>query len=231
MLNTFEHFRRALLLLEVDREMASFRAITGEEEAATALIKAMQLRKYPDAKRFNARDHQHKVAVRACVLAIANQLHPALREFQLTFNFETKRIDIKIPLSNFGVNGGDNYCVQPVEPLDFLHSQPGADENSLFEGALQSFAKRSNFEGIKRMVAELSNSRNRLLYASDAAVPKSVATAEMIENRRSSAMILLVIGIMILQSRKHLGLVLQASQAFLRIIDKLPPEAKLSESA
>jgi hypothetical protein len=52
MINALDHFERSAKLFEKDREMASFRAITGEEEAATAFMKAIQLRKYPHAEEF-----------------------------------------------------------------------------------------------------------------------------------------------------------------------------------
>lgn len=43
--NTLENADRSFALLSCDREMASFRAITAEEEAATALIKCLQQRR------------------------------------------------------------------------------------------------------------------------------------------------------------------------------------------
>lgn len=45
-LNALEHFGRAIDLIEIDKAMASFRAITGEEEAASALMLAVALRRY-----------------------------------------------------------------------------------------------------------------------------------------------------------------------------------------
>ena len=87
MLSALDHFKRSANLFDADREMASFRAITGEEEAATALVKAIQLRRYPHAAEFNPRDHQHKAAVIACLIAIGSELAPILKEFQLVFDF------------------------------------------------------------------------------------------------------------------------------------------------
>ena len=224
LLNSLEHFDRSSQLFESDREMASFRAISGEEEAATALIKAIQLRRYPHAGEFNARDHQHKAAVIACVIAIAENVAPILTEFQLTFDFEKRRADVKIPLSNFNVHGGDNFAIQPVEPLDLISRKDGSSDADVFTSALEGLAARSNFDNIKRMVSAQANARNTLLYASDSALPQSRASRIIIENRKKRAFILLVLSVMVLQSRKHQALVCQAILAFLGVISKLPPE-------
>lgn len=224
LLNSLEHFDRALALLDRDLEIASFRAITGEEEAATALIRAIQLRGYPRAKEFNSRDHQHKAAVIACVMAIATEVAPILSEFQLRFGFERMRVDLKIPLSNFNVVGGEHYAIQPVEPLDLISRTNESAEGKAFDRALEHFATQSNFNSIKNMVSAQANARNRLLYASDSSLPRSKATRDNIENRKKRAMILLVLSVMVLQARKHQGLVRQAMSAFLGVMSRLPPE-------
>ena len=221
LINSLEHFDRASLLLEGDREMAAFRAIRGEEEAAAALIKAIQLRRYPHAREFNARDHQHKAAIVACVMAVANQVSPMMRKFQLTFDHEKRRADVRVPLSNFGVEGGELFSVQPVEPLDLIYSGEKS-EAEVLDNALSSLAQQSNFENIRRMVSAQANSRNTLLYASDSSVPLSDASSGDIENRRNRAFIVLVLCVMVLQSRKHQSLVLEAIRAFLRAISGLP---------
>lgn len=222
LLNTLEHFDRSAQLFESDREMASFRAITGEEEAATALIKAIQLRRYLHSKEINARDHQHKAAVISCVMAIAAQVAQMLKEFQLTCDFAKRRFDVKLPLSNFNVDGGENLAIQFVEPLDIAHRREGSNDREAFDDALENLAKRSNFNDIKRMVASQANDRNTLLYASDSSLPLSSATLDGLQNRKKRALILLVISVMILQSHKHQAFVCQAILAFLGVISRLP---------
>lgn len=219
--NALDHFERSFRLFSSDREMASFRAITGEE-AATALIKAIQLRGYPNAKQFLPRDHRHKAAVIACALAIGTTMRPALQEFQLIFDFQKNRIDVRIPLSNFGVVGCERYAVQPVEPLAIVYTKPNRPEHDLFSDELQRLAEGEKLENIKRLVARQANARNKLLYASDSAPPSSQATLSGIEQRKQRAITLLMIAVMVLQSREHLALVKQATFAFLDVISKLP---------
>lgn len=222
LLSALDNFDRSSELFELDREMASFRAITGEEEAATALIKAIQVRRYPHAKKFNSRDHQHKTAVIACVMAISMQISPILAEFQLSFDFEKKRIDVKIPLSNFNVVGGEKFVIQPVEPLEIVRRVEGVSGAASFDEALKGLAARSNYENIKRMVSSQANARNLLLYATDSALPRSKATREGIQVRKNRALTLLVLSAMVLQSRNHQSLVSQAIESFLRAISRLP---------
>jgi hypothetical protein len=222
LLSSLEHFDRAFALFQIDREIASFRAITGEEEAATALMKAIALRRYRHANHFNPHDHQHKAAVIACVRAIGLDIQPILAEFQLVFDFEKRRIDIKVPLSNFDVIGGENLAIQPVEPLDFVHTRNGTSEGNVFKEAIDNLAAKSQFENVRRMVKSIANSRNTLLYASDSSLHQSKATLDILEQRKTTAMVLLVLAVMILQSRKQLRLVGQAISAFLEVISKLP---------
>lgn len=222
--NTFDHFDRASQLFDTDREMASFRAITGEEEAATALMRAVQLRRYSGSNKLIAHRHQHKAAVIACMMAIGSRLAPILAEFQLIFHFEKLRIDIKVPLSAFGVEGGGAYAIQPVEPLDMLHTKPGVPEEAALNGALDALAEDAGFASVKKMIDIQANARNHLLYASDSALPRSKATLESLSHRKRRALAMLVLTVMVYQSRKHLAMVTQAIPAILTVISRIPKE-------
>jgi hypothetical protein len=61
--NAVRHLNWAWKLRDVDREMAVFRAITAEEEAATAIFLALRRRNYDGADKLRPRDHVHKNAV------------------------------------------------------------------------------------------------------------------------------------------------------------------------
>ncbi|MGE4307305.1 MAG: hypothetical protein AB7E24_25120 [Novosphingobium sp.] len=220
--STLDHLDRAFTLFEIDREMASFRAITAEEEAATALIRCIQLRRYNFSNKFNPRHHQHKAAVMACVMAVGSTLQPMLKNFQLIFDFSLPRIDLQVPLSNFGVAGGDKYALQFVEPLDLVHTREGISETELFDDALRGLAERSKFEHIKGLVSAQANARNTLLYASDSAPPVSNATLEILKGRRNRAVALLILTVMIWQKKEEQALVRHAILAFLGVMSKLP---------
>jgi len=220
--SSLSHFEKSQVLLDVDLEMASFRAICGEEEAASAVISALHHRQYADAKLLNIRSHRHKWAIIGCVMALSASLKPILSKFQLQIDFANGRIDLKIPLSNFGVAGGDAVALQPVEPLDILHSKTGLDGDYTFEAELDALADGLEFDNIRDLVKAMANSRNRLLYASDTKMPKSETTPQQLEVRRSRAVALLTIAVMILQSKKKLATVRQALPAILKVIGRLP---------
>lgn len=220
--SALNHLDRAIDLLEIDREMASFRAITAEEEAATALIRCIHLRRYRFADQLKPRDHHHKAAVLACVMGIGSSLHPMLKQFQLIFDFSSPRVDLKLPLSNFGVDGGDDFAVQLVEPLDMVHTKEGVPEVELFDDALKGLAEGSKFDNIKKLVASQANARNTLLYASDNSTPVSKATLDDLKKRRNWTITLLILTVMIWQKKEEQALVRQAILSFLSVMSKLP---------
>lgn len=223
--SVFNHIERANAIFDLDREMASFRAITAEEEAATALMIALQNKRYPGAEKFNARNHHHKAAVLACVMAIARKLQPILQTYQATFRFDEARIDVKIPLSNFGVKGGEDLGLQFVEPLGMLHTREGVSGDAVFHDALEELANGHGFDDARTLIREQANARNTLLYASDTKQPVSRATLKTLENRNNRALILLALAVMVLQAKGHQAMVTQAIPAFLKVINKAEADA------
>lgn len=227
--STFNHIERAKAIFDIDREMASFRAITAEEEAATALMMALQAKEYPNADKFKAWSHPHKAAVLACVMAIAGTLQPVLKEYQVVFRFDKARIDIKIPLSNFNVARGEDIALQPVEPLGMLHSRAGVKEDSVFHDALTRLANGQGFEDARTLIRTRANARNTLLYASDSKLPLSRANLESLSIRENSALILLSLAVMVIQAKGHQPMVKQAIPAFLRVIGRAEQDNAESE--
>lgn len=71
--SALNHLRKAWTLHPIDAEMSLFRAITAEEEAATAVIRALNVRKHPNAERLKERQHQHKAAIWPFITAIADK--------------------------------------------------------------------------------------------------------------------------------------------------------------
>src|SRR4030042_2912383 len=61
--NALRHLDKAWRLRATDTEMSMFRAITAEEEVATALFLSLKRRHYVGANRLKHRDHVHKNAV------------------------------------------------------------------------------------------------------------------------------------------------------------------------
>lgn len=61
--NAFNHIKNAWKIKDIDPTMAAFRAITGVEEAATAIFHALKRNKYNNSQLLNKDRHFHKAAV------------------------------------------------------------------------------------------------------------------------------------------------------------------------
>jgi hypothetical protein len=69
--NSVHHIERALRLKEIDPEMAVFRAITAEEEAATAIFLALKEKGYHNSDKIKFKDHAYKQALEPFLRAIS----------------------------------------------------------------------------------------------------------------------------------------------------------------
>jgi hypothetical protein len=68
------HMIRASKLKGIDPEMAAFRALTAEEEAASALIHSLKWHRYKLSEQLKPRDHIQKAAVYPFFLAVEGLL-------------------------------------------------------------------------------------------------------------------------------------------------------------
>lgn len=220
--NALEGFDRAIRLLEIDREMASFRAITAQEEAAAALFCALQLRNYPGASGLNLGSHKHKAALWPVIDAARMAVgRGAFSELDFRLSVDPPRIDISTPFARMNAEVPDELAgmrVTFVEPLDMLHRSNGAVH--LFEKELAEIAEVHGRKDIGRHIVELTNQRNTLLYASNSGLPGSRVTAEGIEVRRQLSEIALCVAIAILQTWRFQAYAGQALETLLRLVAK-----------
>lgn len=225
MVNALDHFERSIMLFDLDREMSSFRVLTGQEEAATALMMALQTKGYEGASYFNLRSHKHKAAVGACVTAIAQTLQPLLSNYEMDFNFARCRIDVRLPLGGVRDEDGRPLFLQFQEPLGLLHANEGEEEPNIFKGALDDLMNPGGFRSVSAMVKAQANLRNNLLYASDQSLPRSSASAEQFTWRYSISLTMLVLTVMVLQAPPNQPLPRQAMPAFLSIVQRTSENA------
>ncbi len=116
----------------------------------------------------------------------------------------------------------DDYAFQPVEPLGMTFTREGLPRHELYSDALAELAAASSFEGIRKMVSAAANERNLLLYASDGGPPICNMTSAWLNHRKRRAQVMLVVAVMVLQTRQPLPMVQEAILAFLGVIAKLP---------
>lgn len=225
--NVFIGFERAHLLLPFDREMASFRAITAEEEAAAALFTSLKMRRYPGAEKLNVRDHQHKAAVAPFLSAVRRSIaHRNEITIEMTLDWAQPSLTVAIALQQLGVEfpGSEGVHLQIDHPLNVARRIGATQEIDRFESDVLDLANSSAFSSVAQMVAKSANARNTLLYASDSALPRSQVTEAGIERRQESADLCLYLCVAIMQTDVHQTLALQALDGFLRVIGKLPDQ-------
>lgn len=81
--NAVRHIDRSSVIADIDAHMAAFRAITAEEESATAVMYAIKRHAYPGHEYLNVRDHIHKNALSPFLTAVGEVLAIADRQFDL----------------------------------------------------------------------------------------------------------------------------------------------------
>lgn len=119
--SAFEHLRKAWRLRGLDNEMAIFRAITAEEEAATALILALQIQCYPGADQLRPWNHVHKSAFWPLILAVNNFLSRSSMPQPIVSLSKGDEAWVKIRIDITALTGGTGEPVwaEPDQPLNF----------------------------------------------------------------------------------------------------------------
>jgi len=225
-LNALRCLRRAWCIAELDPEMALFRAITAEEEAATALITALQIRRYPGAKTLNPWNHAHKAGcsiflrIVETVLAEAGFPSPTYR---LQDEGPRPRLDVHIRSETLGLPPG--YFATPEEPLSgFMQEGKLGDDDTRVMTFEKQVQRRLVEAGARDMLALLragANLRNELLYASDKGITVVKHPDAALIERRRPVSLLLTLTIAILQTPKHQAFAAQILAAYLRALGSL----------
>lgn len=225
--SALNHLRKAWTLHPIDSEMSLFRAITAEEEAATAVIRALNVRKYPNAERLKERQHQHKAAIWPFITAIADKLaekNISMPTLSLRVEGEP-RIELSIDIA--GQAGLDQpLWGTPDEPFNwtFWSDRTGPFKPHDFSEELAALASEKGTRDIEAYIADEANLRNQLLYASDLGIPSVAFADSLLFGRRQRVTVMLVITIAILQTRTHQLFLVQCLDALLRTITRFDGE-------
>lgn len=214
--NALRGFDKARVLFPIDREMASFRAITAEEEAAAALFKSFQIRRYPGADVLSTKDHYAKAALGPFIQAVKHSLAPN-GEFtmEVTLDWSKPSIEVSLPISQFG--GPQEYMIVLSEPLGMVGHRENQPAANFYD---RSLAVVAGSRQLHKMIASEANARNRLLYASDSTLPESKATLASIDARQQRAEIALFLCIAVLQIEGHQAMGTQGIAAFSKLVGR-----------
>jgi hypothetical protein len=220
--NAISHLEAAWNIKDIDPEMAVFRAITAEEEAATAIYIALKEKGYESADRIKFKSHPYKQAVAPFIIAVSKFMadvakwpnFPLGKKYQLSIEGEGK--NRKLILSFYLANG----LATPIPPLGFeiaLNGKPYYFKKELLE--ITSGKGRAD---ITRYVQDLANLRNSLLYARPEGIPKITGKIDAgLEKRRRTVMTFLRIYSLIYPYKKKALFVEQALKAFLVMMGEI----------
>lgn len=218
--NALNGFQRAKTLLPIDREIASFRAITAAEEAASALIRSLQIREYPEADRIDLKRHDHKAAVAFFLDAVRVELaRGGSLHVTVTLSADPPKLTVALPIHQFVQLSDDsqNLHIELVDPLGWIGTKTGVEEQSYFDAAVEKVARSRR---VDKLIASLANSRNRILYAHDGGLPHSQATMDGIELRERLGTLCILLAIAVLQVEHHQGFALQCLAGYLKVVGR-----------
>jgi hypothetical protein len=222
--NAYRHLDKAWQLDGVDLEMAAFRAITAEEEAATGLFHSLQRRGYLGARKLKPRNHIHKNALIPFCTAVSGVLAATqgmgLKSgLQLDKSENPWRFKVWLDVTPFA---GTPLHAYPEPPLTFTISIDGKPHD--FSEQLQEVAQGRNLQAIEQYLTERANARNRILYAAPQGAPEVTSLKNFLPKQRQNVFILSVLYLMIDPYSEKQLFVQQALQAFLKMLKLLPDE-------
>ena len=224
--NSIHHLEKAFEIQAIDPEMAIFRAITAEEEAATAIFIALKEIGYNNAGKIQFKNHIHKQALCPFMQGVTKFIANFCIENDFPFGHKGTigfRDDCtgNNPRIIFTAQDGDLAFLHP--PLNFyIKSEHGLYR---FEHELNLATSTSGKNEIYKHVKELSNLRNKLIYATSGGIPKVEGGIEQeLENRKKTVLFLLRIFSLIFPYKEKALFVQQALDSFLIMLGKLELE-------
>ena len=216
--NAIYHVEKAWEIKDIDPNMAAFRAITGEEEAATAIMHALIRRKYKGATKLKLRNHSYKASFFPFFQAIASVLSKTFSQLDLKLEIESKsetpKIKTKIKM------GSSGYYAYPEPPLNFQTLVNGKIYN--FSRELDQLAEKKNVRKIRDYISQQANQRNLIIYASNQGIPTVDRHEELIKRKVSIVFGHIVIYLLIDQYKEHQLFVQQALDAFFKMHNAVP---------
>ncbi len=177
--NALAHIEKAWIIRDIDPAMSVFRAITGVEEATTAIFHALKRKKYDNAKCLNKKRHFHKAAMHPFLSAIATVFDSIDIKVQLHFDSKEKNPKLKVAiLSTF-----DDGFLYPDPPLHYLVSKNGLIYD--FSHEIENIITTQNAESFLQYSHDLAQERNNILYAKHNGIPAIIESLTSISTARN----------------------------------------------
>lgn len=225
--NALRHLEKAKRIASIDPDMAVFRLVTAQEEAATAVFRALQLRKqnYRGADSLKPKNHRHKIALAPFLDTIAEPLRETLKAKGLS----VATIWTGADAPPYVVTAITNKTTGTVDLLpDPLNMTVVDYDGTLvnFGDAVRSAVNETTARAVEDAIVELANFRNKLLYAHSKGmreVQPPIEDAMILAERRVYAQLALFL--MIALVPRPQSLVQQALDGFLSIMRVVDDES------
>lgn len=161
---------------DIDKSMASFRVITAEEEAASAVIMSLKRRHYNGSEKLKLYNHVHKSSI-WYIFAAFTEFLPALKDsIEGEFAIEPDEVTGKItPIMRFKIlNSHISEYIYPIPPLgiQLVHSNGTNETLHMLEEEIKKLVSAKGHEEFLKYIQAEANVRNEILYAGDQGVPK-----------------------------------------------------------
>lgn len=219
------HIEKAWALAEIDAEMAAFRAITAEEEAATAVFHSLRRHRYPGSQKLNSRSHLHKNALWPFVEAVAELFAQADKELglrpRIIVNAEGAKTKLELWWDISKVSSQEGLAAAPQPPLNFSVTQESGALHD-FGSQLDAVAKTKQRDSILVYLKHRANMRNRILYATAQGMPTVTALNAFLPHQRLVVRGLITLFLLIDPYPQQQLFARQATLAFLKMLDVLP---------
>jgi hypothetical protein len=229
--NAIRHLNSSWRLRSLDPEMAAFRAITAEEEAATALFLSLKRRHYRGAQWIKHHNHVHKNGVIPFVDSVS-RLFERFRTFlpRTELYFDTAqspaRLVLRLKLPNPAT--GELVWAHPQPPLHFSFSSGGKEKSSslyTFEREIQQIATETGVATIIEHIKERANLRNKLLYSASEGYPDISGDIELgLRSYQRNVFVILKIYLMVDPYPNQQNFIQQCLDAYLNMLKLVPPD-------
>lgn len=217
--NALKHLDKAWRIKDIDKEMAVFRAITAQEEAALALFLVLKEKQYKNAKRIKFKEHAYKQGLVPFIRSIGKRINetalipsfPFGGKFHLTIKGENEERKLHL---YFEFKGG---LIETDPPLNFKIELNGKEYH--FEEEIKEVTQGESKEGVIRYIKSIANLRNELLYANTDGLPSITnGVLKELQKKRNEVMILIRIYSLIYPHKKKSLFVQQALNSYLRMM-------------
>ncbi|MEO6067398.1 MAG: hypothetical protein ABIQ41_05400 [Gemmatimonadales bacterium] len=228
--SAIHHAERARRIQGIDPEMALFRALTGEEEAARAIIHSLHRLRYPGAERLNWKVHRHKAAMIPFLAAVGGLIKKGpitVPQLQIVQRDGKDQPSVRF---EFMLPDGQVVGVTPRPPLDLQLSVNDALHD--FSPELDELLVDSAVKSLDKMIELRATERNGVLYATESGVPTITGDiAPAIEVRRGNIFACIAVFLLVDTFQVHQRFVLQCLPTYLKMLSLLPPPTGVEPEA